>query len=79
MGPLLAREGTVTLPLPGGCRIGSRPIDLHIQGFRALGAKSVTVNGHVHAWGHPLRGTHIHLIFPSVGATENIIMAAVRS
>lgn len=76
MGPLLAREGSVTLPLPGGCRIGSRPIDLHIQGFRALGAKSVTVNGQVHAWGQPLQGGHIHLGFPSVGATENIIMAA---
>jgi len=76
MGPLLAREGSVTLPLPGGCRIGSRPIDLHIQGFRGLGAKSVTVNGQVHAWGHPLLGGHIDLRFPSVGATENIIMAA---
>lgn len=76
MGPMLAREGSVTLPLPGGCRIGSRPIDLHIQGFRALGAKSVTVNGQVHAWGHPLRGNRISLRFPSVGATENIIMAA---
>lgn len=76
MGPLLAREGSVTLPLPGGCRIGSRPIDLHIQGLRALGAKSVTVNGQVHAWGHPLKGSHISLAFPSVGATENIIMAA---
>lgn len=76
MGPLLAREGSVTLPLPGGCRIGSRPIDLHIQGLRALGAKSVTVNGQVHAWGHPLKGCHLSLAFPSVGATENIIMAA---
>ncbi len=76
MGPLLAREGSVTLPLPGGCRIGSRPIDLHIQGFRALGAKSVTVNGQVHAWGHPLKGSHFYLRFPSVGATENIIMSA---
>ncbi len=77
MGPMLAREGSVTLPLPGGCRIGSRPIDIHIQGFRALGAKSVTVNGHVHAWGHPLRGAEVDLSFPSVGATENLIMAAV--
>jgi len=76
MGPLLAREGSVTLPLPGGCRIGSRPIDLHIQGFRALGAKSVTANGQVLAWGHPLKGGHFSLRFPSVGATENIIMAA---
>ncbi len=76
MGPMLAREGSVTLPLPGGCRIGARPIDIHIQGFRALGAKSVTVNGHVHAWGRPLHGADILLRFPSVGATENLIMAA---
>ncbi len=76
MGPMLAREGSVTLPLPGGCRIGSRPIDIHIQGFRALGAKSVTVNGHVHAWGRPLNGADVILRFPSVGATENLIMAA---
>ncbi len=76
MGPLLAREGSVTMPLPGGCRIGSRPIDLHIQGFKMLGAKAITANGNVHTWGHPLIGTDIHLHFPSVGATENIMMAA---
>lgn len=77
LGPMLAREGSVTLPLPGGCHIGTRPIDLHIQGLRALGAKSVTVNGQVHVWGRPLRGAAIQLGFPSVGATENLIMAAV--
>lgn len=76
MGPLLARAGSVTMPLPGGCRIGSRPIDLHLQGFRALGARSITTSGHVHTWGR-LCGAGIRLNFPSVGATENILMAAV--
>lgn len=76
MGPLLAREGSVTMPLPGGCRIGQRPIDLHIEGFKALGARAITASGSVHTWGRPLRGTDIMLRFPSVGATENIMMAA---
>jgi len=75
MGPLIAREGSVTMPLPGGCRIGNRPIDLHLKGFRALGARSVTTSGHVHAWGR-LSGSNFKLDYPSVGATENIIMAA---
>ncbi|MDD5016509.1 MAG: UDP-N-acetylglucosamine 1-carboxyvinyltransferase [Eubacteriales bacterium] len=76
MGPLLAREGYVTMPLPGGCRIGLRPIDLHIKGFKALGAKVITVSGHVITWGKSLSGGTIYLDYPSVGATENIIMAA---
>lgn len=76
MGPLLSREGCVTMPQPGGCRIGSRPIDLHIKGFIALGAKSLTDSGHVRTWGSRLTGTTISLEYPSVGATENIIMAA---
>jgi UDP-N-acetylglucosamine 1-carboxyvinyltransferase len=76
MGPLLAREGCVTIPLPGGCRIGQRPIDLHLAGFRALGARTVTASGHVHTWGHALRGATVCLDYPSVGATENIMMAA---
>jgi UDP-N-acetylglucosamine 1-carboxyvinyltransferase len=76
MGPLLAREGCVTIPLPGGCRIGQRPIDLHLAGFKALGARCVTASGHVHTWGYPLSGTTICLDYPSVGATENIMMAA---
>ncbi len=76
MGPLLAREGCVTIPLPGGCRIGQRPIDLHLAGFKALGARSVTISGHVHTWGNSLQGTTICLDYPSVGATENIMMAA---
>ena len=76
MGPLLAREGCVTMPLPGGCRIGLRPIDLHIKGFKDLGAKVITASGHVITWGKALTGSTIYLDYPSVGATENIIMAA---
>ena len=76
MGPLLAREGCVTIPMPGGCRIGQRPIDLHLAGFRTLGARSITASGHVHTWGKALRGTTVCLDYPSVGATENIMMAA---
>lgn len=76
MGPLLGREGCVTMPLPGGCAIGLRPIDLHIKGFKALGAKVITASGHVLAWRKTLSGTAVYLDYPSVGATENIIMAA---
>ncbi len=76
MGPLLAREGSATMPLPGGCRIGSRPVDIHLKGFRALGCRCITTAKHVHVWGR-LRGAEINLEYPSVGATENILMAAV--
>jgi len=76
MGPLLAREGCVTMPLPGGCRIGLRPIDLHLKGFKALGARAITASGRVITWGTGLRGNAVYLDYPSVGATENIIMAA---
>ena len=76
MGPLLAREGCVTMPLPGGCKIGLRPIDLHIRGFKSLGAKVITVSGHVITWCKSLSGATVYLDYPSVGATENIIMAA---
>ncbi len=76
MGPLLAREGCVTMPLPGGCRIGLRPIDLHIKGFGALGAKTITASGNVITWGKKLTGGTIFLEYPSVGATENILMAS---
>jgi UDP-N-acetylglucosamine 1-carboxyvinyltransferase len=80
MGPLLARCGKVIMPLPGGCTIGKRPIDLHLKGFRALGA-NVTEdleNGRViiEAGEKGLVGDVIYLDFPSVGATENILMAA---
>lgn len=77
MGPMLAREGRARIPLPGGCAIGKRPIDLHLKGLTALGAKITEDNGYVDAMADKLVGTTIYLDFPSVGATENIIMAAV--
>ena len=78
MGPLLARMGKVVMPMPGGCTIGKRPIDLHLKGFKALGA-NVTFEGDkvtVTAGPDGLKGDVIYLDFPSVGATENILMAA---
>ncbi|MDR2179640.1 MAG: UDP-N-acetylglucosamine 1-carboxyvinyltransferase [Synergistaceae bacterium] len=77
LGPLLARCGQVVLPLPGGCSIGSRPIDLHLKGLTQMGAKIEIRNGLVHAHADRLRGRRIYLDFPSVGATENLMMAAV--
>jgi UDP-N-acetylglucosamine 1-carboxyvinyltransferase len=82
MGPLLVRTGRAKVPLPGGCAIGDRPIDLHIKGFRALGADIETKiderdHGYVEAVSTQLRGGEIYLDTPSVGATENIMMAAV--
>lgn len=76
MGPLLAKKGNVRVSLPGGCAIGTRPIDLHLKGFEALGAKISFSGGDVIAQASKLYGTHIYLDFPSVGATENIMMAA---
>jgi UDP-N-acetylglucosamine 1-carboxyvinyltransferase len=76
MGPLLARRGKVRVALPGGCAIGTRPIDLHLKGFHALGAEISLNAGDVVAKANQLIGTHIYLDYPSVGATENIIMAA---
>lgn len=79
MGPLLARTGRAKMPLPGGCAIGARPIDLHLKGFEALGANIVLKDTYVEATAPPngLIGTSIYLDFPSVGATENIMTAAV--
>lgn len=76
LGPLLARCGRAVLPLPGGCSIGSRPIDLHLKGLVQMGAKIEIKNGSVHAQADRLRGRRIYLDFPSVGATENLMMAA---
>ena len=76
LGPLLARCGRAALPLPGGCSIGSRPIDLHLKGLVQMGAKIEIRNGVVHAAVDQLRGRRIYLDFPSVGATENLMMAA---
>lgn len=76
MGPLLARTGHARVSMPGGCAIGSRPIDIHLKGLRALGATIVQHDGYVEAFAKELRGANIYLDFPSVGATQNIMMAA---
>lgn len=77
MGPLLARRGSAKISLPGGCAIGTRPIDLHLKGFEALGAEIDIGHGYIEAKApNGLHGARIYLDFPSVGATENIIMAA---
>ena len=78
MGSLLARKGRARVALPGGCAIGSRPIDQHLKGFEAMGATIKVGNGFIDAEvSGRLRGAKIYLDFPSVGATENIMMAAV--
>jgi UDP-N-acetylglucosamine 1-carboxyvinyltransferase len=77
MGPLLARQGKARVALPGGCAIGSRPINLHLKGFEAMGASVEVGNGYVEARASQLKGAKIYLDFPSVGATQNIMMAAV--
>lgn len=76
MGPLLARNGRAYVAMPGGCSIGSRPIDLHLKGFEAMGAKIEQGNGYLEATVDQLKGADIYLDFPSVGATQNIMMAA---
>ena len=77
MGPLLARYGKTKISMPGGCAIGTRPIDLHLKGFEALGAEIEIGHGFISATApNGLKGTSIYLDFPSVVATENIIMAA---
>ena len=77
LGPLLAREGHAEVSLPGGCAIGARPMDLHQDGLEALGATIELRDGYLHAKAPGgLKGAEIHLRFPSVGATENIVMAA---
>lgn len=77
MGPLLARKKHARIPLPGGCNIGSRPIDQHLKGLEALGAKFDIQQGHIEGYVEGrLKGAQIYLDFPSVGATQNIMMAA---
>ncbi len=76
MGPLLARCNSAKVYMPGGCAIGTRPIDLHLKGFKYLGADVKSESGYVNAVTEKLTGNDIYLDFPSVGATENIIMAA---
>lgn len=76
LGPLLTRLGHAKVAMPGGCAIGSRPIDLHLKGLRQLGAHIVQNGGFIEADARKLIGAPIYLDFPSVGATENIMMAA---
>ena len=77
MGSLLGRNGKARVALPGGCAIGSRPLDQHLKGFEAMGAKVKVGNGFIEAEADGrLKGAKIYLDFPSVGATENIMMAA---
>ena len=76
LGPILARLGRATVTYPGGCEIGQRPIDLHLAGLRALGANIREEDGFIYCEG-ALRGADIHMDYPSVGATENVMMAAV--
>lgn len=79
MGPLLARQGKIRISYPGGCSIGPRPIDFHLRGLEQMGARIEERFGYIEAkvMGKRLKGTEIYLDFPSVGATENLMMAAV--
>ena len=76
MGPLLARLGRVRVSHPGGCAIGERPIDFHLRGLRLMGAEVWEEHGYIYAQADRLQGVDIQLDFPSVGATENLMMAA---
>ncbi|MCG2821772.1 MAG: UDP-N-acetylglucosamine 1-carboxyvinyltransferase, partial [Candidatus Atribacteria bacterium] len=76
MGPLLARLKRAKISLPGGCAIGARPVDYHLKGFEALGAQVEVEKGYIEAKVNILKGVEIYLDFPSLGATENIMMAA---
>ena len=79
LGPLLARCGEARVALPGGDDFGPRPIDMHVRGLGQLGAEFDTVHGYIHARAPHLLGARVLLEFPSVGATENLLMAAVRA
>lgn len=80
IGPLLARLGVARIPLPGGCAIGARPVDLHVRGLQAMGADVQIDHGMVYAnvrgAARRLQGARIYLDYPSVGATETLMMAA---
>lgn len=76
LGPLLARNGYAKVSMPGGCTIGSRPIDLHLKGLEAMGATIHQTFGYIEAKADRLKGAHIYMDFPSVGATQNLLMAA---
>lgn len=76
LGPILVRNGHAKVSMPGGCTIGSRPIDLHLKGLEAMGAEIKQTAGFIEAKADRLHGAHIYMDFPSVGATQNIMMAA---
>ena len=76
MGPILARNGQARVSMPGGCSIGSRPIDLHLRGFEQMGAKITQNAGYIEAKADKLKGAYIYMDFPSVGATQNLMLAA---
>jgi UDP-N-acetylglucosamine 1-carboxyvinyltransferase len=77
LGPLMARWKEAVVAIPGGCNIGSRKIDMHLKGLAEMGAEITTRHGYIHARAERLKGARIHLDFPSVGATENLMMAAL--
>ena len=76
LGPLVARFGRARVSTPGGCAIGSRPVNLHLDGLQKMGARVRIVHGYVEAEAEQLRGARIYLDFPSVGATEHLMMVA---
>src|SRR6185503_8967878 len=77
LGPLLARVGRVRIPAPGGCKIGARPVDFHIKGLQLMGAEVELVGGVYVAETKQLKGAEIYLDFPSAGATQHLMSAAV--
>ena len=79
LGPLLAREGRARVAMPGGCNIGSRGIDLHLRALERMGATFASEHGYLSGEAPELRGAFVSLDFPSVGATENVLMAAVAA
>ena len=79
MGPMLGRFRRAVVTYPGGCEIGLRPIDLHLKGLEALGVRMREAHGMIYCDGEKLRGGEVHLDFPSVGATENVMMAAATA
>ena len=79
LGPLLAQQGRAVMPMPGGCTIGARPIDLHLKGLAKMGAQIELHHGAVYATAEKLRGCRIYLDFPSVGATETQFMSPTSS
>lgn len=79
MGAMLARHGQVKISYPGGCEIGPRPIDIHLSGLRRMGAKITEAHGYINCECDKLRGVEINLDYPSVGATENIMLAATKA